>query len=299
MRKPARCVLVLLALSLLGGCLAARPKARKRASVPSVLLAFGLAHLGFDWDPLSWASSAEHEAGKIIKTIVSWVVKEAVKLGNLIQNDVVSVYNTLTTFAGVIGSEVEYLYSQLGSDVGVGVKFIKRLISDAVNAAETGLRDLISGIDSFARRIYHDAENWYHDALSWAAADERWWWDHVIEPAINDAKGIGKDVYKYLDGWWQTIDRDVIRPIEHDAAEGLNDAVKALYWIDHAGYDAVKLVEEAAGWLVAFAEHPLSELESLPAGLAKLITQGWIEQTAAGTPSLFEELAAEVEKVIE
>jgi hypothetical protein len=298
-RKPVRWLIVVLALSVLGGCLAARPKARKRVSVPSVLLVFGLARLGFDWDPLSWASSAEKEAGKILKTIVSWVVKEAVKLGNLIQNDVVDVYHSLSTDFGVLTSEVTYLFSQLGSDVGVGVKFIRKLISDAVSAAERALRDVISGIDTFAHDVYRDADNWYHDALHWAAADERWWWDHVIEPAIHAVEAGGKDVEKYLDAWWQTIDRDVIRPIEHDAAEGLNDAVKALYWIDHAGYDAVKLVEEAAGWLVAFAEHPLSELESLPAGLAKLITQGWIEQTAAGTPGLFEQLASEVTQVLE
>jgi hypothetical protein len=275
MRKWVR--LGLAGMAVLAAVQALRPRREARGGFcpGRVLLVFLLTQLRWDWDPLHWASEAEKDLKGIVKAVWKWVVKECIALGNLVWNDVFNVYKTLTTVTGVIESEVSYLFGQIGSEVGVGVKFIKKLIADAVKAAEAGLRDLVSAVDSFAHAVYRDADNWYHDAVGFVIADERWWWDHVIDPAIRDVEGAGKDIYKLFDEWWQTIDRDVIRPIEHDASEALSDAKKVLYWIDHGALDAVHLVEACFDFLTYVSDHPLSSLEQTAYKLPGEIIQAW------------------------
>ena len=90
---------------------------------------------------------------------------------------------------------------------------------------------------------------------------------------------------------------DVILKAEHDAMKAWSDADKALYWVEHAGYDAVKLVEQCWDFLEAVANHPAAAADKAIKAWASAQTVQKAEETGAVAASYADDLISSVEKL--
>jgi hypothetical protein len=225
------------------------------------------------WNPVSWAKDALHDAEDVEEVVIKWVIKEGIKLGDLVAHYAEDLGHDISTGVGWISEDL----------VDLGVKVA--ILGDEVAGAAVSAAEGVAGdIRQWVEELVHDAES----AWNRIYAD-------VIEPEIKGLDiGLGW-VRAAADNAWQIFLRDEWRPALRDAEEVGTMALKAESWIVHAGEDAVKLVEEASDWLLLFAANPLKAVEALPGEVEQAMTLGWALSQGKAVPSLWGDLEAIVE----
>jgi hypothetical protein len=225
---------------------------------------------GLDLNPISLVQSALNDLTGPISTVEKWILKQLVKLGSLIGNDITKVYS--------------YLGSRLG-----GVENTISQLAGQVNAlADRAGKDLSGDVGKLSK----DAEGWVADAEHYADSAVKAFERDVLDPALRDLRTAISDAEKVSKAALSTFERDVVKPIEHDASEALHDAKKAVSFIDHSALDAIHLIDECWDWLEHLALHPVKEIEAIPAGLKAALPSAWTEAAAAPATS-------EIDKVID
>ncbi len=222
------------------------------------------------WNPVDWAKDALHDATDVEKVVAKWVIAEGVKLGNLVAQyslDMVEDIRDWELFAGI---EIERLRQRIDAVVDAA----ESVGAAALEAAESELR------------------SWVWDVVHEVEAGWDWTYHHVITPAIDDLYGDIERVEADGIEAWHVFLADVWRPAMADMHEAERLAERAESWIEHAGLDAVRLVEHAADWLELFAEYPIKSFEGLPDEVRELVTLPWAKSQGEVVPGLWRELEA-------
>ena len=209
-----------------------------------------------NWNPLSWVKSALGSAGKIASDIKNWVtkvVREAVdtidkelRLGlNLAHKDLNDVWGGVEKLA----REVERITDAAGGRIAKVFDSVEHDITTAVKAA-------VSGLTRAGSIIWDHADNLFHDAERDAKADVSWAEKHVIDPAVHDLEHGLTDAEKAAKAAVNDLYHDFVLKALHDADKAWAKAESIGTWLDHSGYDAVKLVESCWDFLESVANHP-------------------------------------------
>ncbi len=248
-----------------------------------LLWRYFLVRLGFDWDPLHWAKEALHDAADIpkeieaaVKAIVRWVVKECVRLGNLIGRTAEELLAGITQVTDFLSSEIGGLETWAGNVYG----------------------DIARNIDGTVARIESDTGSFVRSLESGWDSAVKWSEEHVLDPAARELRRLIHDGEKAWEDIWQTFLRDEWRPALHDLRDVEQTLASLGTALDHGIIDAFHLVEKAWDWLEAFAAHPISELEGLPDDVLAQMTSKWITGAASGTGGLWADFADELGKVL-
>jgi hypothetical protein len=256
--------------------------------------------MGFNWNPISWLKDATDEADKIghdLAKIWSWVEREVIKLGDDISGGINDVYNYTDTQLTLLGGAVDALYRDVSKDAGKVGGDITKFIKDGERDIRGWVDDAVHDIEKVGGSLWHDIQAGIRDAERWSDSGLSWFYHHIVLPGEHDLHReideVGHELTKVGDELWH----DVILKAAHDAEEAYHDAQKALYWIDHAGYDAVRLVEESWDWLERFARNPLESLEGLPKAVVEQMDTSWAKTAAAETTSIWGPIEKELGQV--
>jgi hypothetical protein len=229
---------------------------------------------GLDLNPISLVQSALNDLTGPISTVEKWILKQLVKLGSLIGNDITKVYS--------------YLGSRLG-----GVENTISQLAGQVNAlADRAGKDLSGDVGKLSK----DAEGWVADAEHYADSAVKAFERDVLDPALRDLRTAISDAEKVSKAALSTFERDVVKPIEHDASEALHDAKKAVSFIDHSALDAVHLIDECWDWLLWVAKNPAKAIEELPSKMLGSLTSAQLESQGATITSGWSGLADDLDK---
>jgi hypothetical protein len=250
-----------------------------------------------NWNPISWAESALSDLTEPVSVPIRWIIKQIVKLGSLISNDIEKVYGYLASRFGGVENTISHLAGQINSVVGTVGGDIDRALTSlrhdvaadvdaAVKPIARGLGDAEAGVGSILR----DAEHYADTAVADFHRD-------VLTPAVNDINTALDDAQKVSAWVWQTFVPQAIAPVVHDASEAHVAASKAIYWIDHGGMDAVHLVEKCWDFLEWVAVNPIRALEELPAKLLPSLTTSVLEGKGTTVLGGFDGLVSELDKV--
>lgn len=224
---------------------------------------------GIDWNPISWVKSALGLASKVPGDIKRWVVSvvrsavdtldKVVKAGlNLVHKDINDVWGGVQS----LKREVNRLLDAAGGKIA-------KVFEDVEHDIDAAVKDSVHGLTTLVDGVQRDADNWYHDAVNFASSAITKFHKDVIDPIVHDLEVSIKDVGKEAEKAADAVYHDVILKLTHDVDKAWTDADKALYWVEHAGYDAVKLVEQSWDILEALSHHPVHELdEALKAWIA-------------------------------
>jgi len=266
------------------------------------LLAYLYASPRWDWNPLSWASKAEADAAKDLekayKSLWRWVVNECTKLGNLVQTDITDVYSNMFTLVRSVDGNITDIWAavyRLGGSVKGDVSgFVKAVVHDV----ESEFDSAVKGAESLTWSVWRTADGWYHDALRTAEGDVEAFYHKVIVPLARNISHDITNAEKEADKIAEAVYHDVLLKIAHDAEEGYAEAVKAVYWIDHTGYDAVRLVEECWDFLEAIALHPVTLARRGVKDWERSITVSGLEGIASGSQPLYAHVVKSIEDVL-
>ena len=256
--------------------------------------------MGFDWNPESWIKDAFHDAAGLPKDFSDlwhWVVNEDVKLGSEITTLASDAWNNLHSVVVWVDGKVHLIddaiwrgLGKVGGDITGIYHWIINQVTGLIKAAEAKASRLVS-------IAWAHADNLYHDLLRTANALIRAFYHKVFLPAFDGVRTAIRDAVKETERAADLLYHDVLLKAAHDAEKAYAEAVRVARWVDHAGYDAVKLVEKSWDWLEAFAAHPFHELESVPGSLAHLLSGDWATAEVRGLPSVWDALASGLEEV--
>jgi hypothetical protein len=202
--------------------------------------------------------------------VEKWILKQLVKLGSLIGNDITKVYGYLGSRLGGIENTISQLAGQVNNLVAEGG-------SDVVNTVE----NVGNTVNNWAALL----DPYIADALSQFAKD-------VITPLRNDVKSLDPGLYNSVSSEWDHFKKYDLPGLKKDIADAKADAHKAVSFIDHSALDAIHLIDECWDWLEHLARHPVKEIEAIPAGLKAALPSAWTETAA-------EPATSEIDKVID
>jgi hypothetical protein len=251
--------------------------------------------MGWDWNPVSWlhdAESAADSVGHDIDKIWHWVEAEAVRLGNKLNEGI-------NDIGGYADSRIDSAWDQIkeiARDIGVPIGLVAGDVSNTFHWLEKDvhnwINDALRDLDRSGSWLWNEIKKGVHDAEKLGDSGIQWFDKHILDPAIHDLHVALHDVEKGWDAGLKDFEKDVVKPIERDVDKAWADAVKAVRWIDHAGYDAVKLVEQCWDFLEMIANHPVEE--------AQKATKEWLKyQTTAAGSSVATEAQAYYGRIVD
>ena len=264
------------------------------------------ADTGFDWNPVSWVTSAgEWTAGELVSAF-RWSKSEVGKL------------------AGWTVKETEAVGNDVAGFVEKGLHGLEELFWRVINEVHHGL--------TVANHDIHVIGGWAASATKWIEGSESWVWQRIdggihalerdaLDPIRHDiahlfdltrhtvAAGVDRalnevhrleattihDLSSWVDasgGWfarefeaaWSTIYNDAIGPAIHDLKATVEEFATAAEWVAVNGPTILKLVIDAADWLLWFGEHSLADIDQLLTNAGAGFTLTDLKAAAAKTP---------------
>lgn len=180
-----------------------------------------------------------------VTQVVNSAINEVHHTITLIDQDLASVATTVGSLSKWVANAEHWVAARISSAVGVFendvIEPLEREVStvahEAAATVEAGIRTITSDITTLEHTVITPISTWISNAGGW------------FESEFSQA--------------WQTVDNDVIGPIKTVTNFVESTLPGIVTWIEHDAAAAVKLVEDAGEWLVKFADHPITDIETM------------------------------------
>jgi len=227
----------------------------------------------FDWttkevgDLASWTISQlikavgfnQSDIKKVGTDVFTFVSKAIYGVTQVINSAISEVHHTITLIDKDLG-EVASTVGSLSKWVGNAEHWVQARITSAVGAFE---HDVIVPIEHELSTVAHSAAQTVQAGISTITADITSLEHTVITPISTWISNAGSWFETEFSSAWGTVENDVIGPIKTVTNYVEHTLPGIVTWIEHDAMAAVKTVEEAGDWLIKFAEHPISDIETM------------------------------------
>ena len=243
---------------------------------------------GFDWNPISWVTSAvdwtkaelqsaAHFVGANVVRLAGWTRAEVAAVGadvvqfvskglhglwlavlhvaNGVHHVVVGLNHTLHDvgqWAHTALAFVEHAPSWLASHVQSALAtFYHQVVVPAVDGAEAAAAQLAHNVEGNLEHAVGNLEGWVSDAV------------HPLEHWVADAsEWFGTE----FEDAWHTVYADVVHPALAELEQGVAHVAPLVTYGIGDIIAAAELVAKSADWLVWLSEHALGDLVALVEG---------------------------------
>lgn len=225
--------------------------------------------MGWNWNPISWAEDAWHAFTGAGSEVGRWVIHVVEAAAGAVERDVLDVFHVADQ---AYQDSLSFVAQEANNAVGVADQ-VGAMASAAIGEVAREARGLT--VELFARAeqglgyVLGEAEALAAGAERAARAELDTVVRDLVDPVVHFVDHADAWWWHLLDGWWHTVDRDVIHPLEHELDRARHDVAEAGHWIAHEGEYAYHLVTEAADWLEWMAVHALHDVEALPGEVAR------------------------------
>lgn len=246
--------------------------------------------LGFAFDLirdlLGDAINAARDAGSAIAAGTNWAIAQARNLVDAARADLTATFNAIGTF---LGGVINGVRSDLTAAISFSAGIASGLISDAKNVAAQGLSDLRSWATSAVNAARNDLSGLVHGVETVAAqglSDLRQWATTAVGAAEDFASRAAADLRQWatdainlartgIDAALHAIRYDIIDPLVSDVERLLGAAGH-----DFAGI--MKVLYDAAEWIVFVSTHIVPDVKSLIQGVEDLAGKSIQDVVAVG-----------------
>jgi hypothetical protein len=253
---------------------------------------------GIDWNPLHLLKSLLKDATAPLSPIQKWVIKQLVRAGGLIENDIAKLARAVHSHLGGVENTLSFLAGQInnlaadaGKDVGVSISWltseVNTLVSDAVGSTVKGLGWLTNEIDNLETTV----DPWISKALSTFARD-------VITPLSDEVKALDPSLYNGMANDWDHFKKYDLPTLRHDVHDAETGVGSALHWIDHEGHDIKVLLDGCWDWLVYLGKLSVEEAEHLPEQLKARLPSELTVASMKPDKALWDRMIAELREEI-
>ena len=210
--------------------------------------------------PLDWLDDVLSFFGGIGQTIIN-----AIKAGaRAVVNFVVGVLSdAIRTLSGALGNLSNFVAAAWGDFSAFTFQIwagVHQAYTDLTAFAWSVATQLANDVRSWAEGAFNavwgfvgDLNQWTHDTFSWLE-------QHLLDPVWGWIERAGDFVWHVIDGWWQTVYRDVIAPAFAVFTWAAHALSSVWDWLTHDVAAAVELVARAGAWLVYMAAHDFDTL---------------------------------------
>lgn len=229
------------------------------------------------WEPVRWWDVFKSYTIGSFDDVKSWVLHAARDVGNLLEEDVHSIWHLGAGWS----EDIVHWTEEVG------------------NKAEGLIGSAFHDIDRFFKSVWHDAAHWFDDVrheIAHVFDTVRHFVAHVLDEARHYVwEVLDKEVFHPLltvwhwfarvDDWfWHAVNKawglfyhHFVHPLVHDIAEAFKRIDRLEHAVFHDIWYAIKLIEKCAEWLEWMAVHTFEDFFRLGEDL-KSDVEKWIDQ---------------------
>lgn len=250
---------------------------RRRRRQPSIhrwIAFFAVTRVAAWYNPWSWVKYAAGVGGYPLGGLGDWVVNVIVQGLNLVENDVLDVFNwardqvvaVYKLFIDGLNNVYDSI-AQAGRDilgwVGAGIQRVYDWINHQVSAVLDWIGAGLQGVYNWIAHQVGQILQWVEGELAQLGQ----WIEQSIEWAIHTAEQAAKDLWDFI---WSNFLGPLLAPLIW-----LYDHAKSIVvWFEHGVIDVWHIIEKALGWLIWFAEHPIEAIDDIETTIADDIKAG-------------------------
>lgn len=231
---------------------------------------------GFDWTTNA-IDKAFDWTTKSVEKAIGWTDKETKAVGSDVENFVVKgITETLKIATKMVEAleaslkTVETDLTQVTSDTASALKWIGQSsswLAHNIGGALKGVESTITNtVESVVAATIRDVENWTKDLVGGVESSLQDLERDVVDPVVKWVEGAESWFATEFSKAEQLVERDVIDPISQSVGSLVHDVSSVSNWIENDAMAAIKLITEAGDWLIWFAEHSITDIESFIEG---------------------------------